>query len=146
MPRGAGMVEGDWVSPAGGALSLCWLVWQTDGVGGGVAEARDGKAWKAVWMVWLPCVAREWYCWLERGPCSWPGQWPSRCVRGCWARGQLSGTVGPASCPPESPRGLAQVCHSHHWWVHTDPREGRGSRGPGGGRPQVREPLSFLGS
>lgn len=35
MPRGAGMVEGDWVSPAGGALSLCWLVWQTDGVGGG---------------------------------------------------------------------------------------------------------------
>ena len=29
-PQGAGTVEGDWVSPAGGELSLCWLVWKTD--------------------------------------------------------------------------------------------------------------------
>ena len=90
MPRGAGAVEGDWVTPAAGPLALCWLVWQTDW---GVAEARDGKAWKAIWMVWLPCVAGEWYCWLERGPCSRPGRWPSRCVRGCWACGRLDKAV-----------------------------------------------------
>ena len=29
-PQGAGTVEGDWVSPVGGELSLCWLVWKTD--------------------------------------------------------------------------------------------------------------------
>lgn len=37
---------------------------------------------------------------------------------------QLSGTAGPTSHFPRLPLGgLVWICHSHHWWMGTDPEE-----------------------
>ena len=71
-------------------------------------------------------------------------------VLGVWASGQ-GGVVtaewhcGPCLPPPRISWGLARVCHSHHWWVHTDPREGRG---PGGLEEEdlSQKAALFLGS
>ena len=59
MPGGAGtgrVGAGEWVTLAGGELSLCWQVWKTDW---GMVEAKNGKAWKAMWMVRPPCVGPQ---------------------------------------------------------------------------------------
>lgn len=112
MPGGAGtgrVGAGEWVTLAGGELSLRWRVWKTDW---GVVEANG------------------WCCWLERGLCSWGGQWPIGVCRGTGQCGhldravlwQLSGTAGPTSHFPRLPLGgLVWMCHSHHWQMGTDP-------------------------